>query len=126
MLNLKVLLQKLTELAYVPVQQGSSVTMTVTKGTLTASKYVKYGHVMQMVLNIKNSSSISAGSDIFEAKLDTAFYPSNGGLVCGCGYYGARAILWHIISDGRIVVRNAGGSSLSANSVCTIYCTYMV
>lgn len=126
MLNIKVLLTQLLNTINISVVTGTP-TITTTKGTLVSSAYVKYGHIVQLELTIKNGSSISTGSDVYTGTItDTSLKPSGTTLICGQGYYGARALISQIHPDGSIIIRNAGASALSANSTASIVQVYLV
>lgn len=125
MLNIKALLTKLV--GTLGTTTTGTPTITTTTGTLVSSSYIKCGNVVQLNLTVKKSSSTAAGSDVYGGTLtDTALQPNSSGTIGGEGYINALYMAGHITTSGGIVVRNAGGSSLAANTEVTVSFTYIV
>ena len=93
-------------------------------GTRESTTIKRFANVVQLLLKVKNSSSVADGGDIYTATISTtALRPAVSAR--GSGYYGARAIIGSIGTDGAITIR-LSGASLSANT--SVHCgfTYLV
>lgn len=77
-----------------------------------------WGKVAQLYLELNGAVSIGAGDDVFTGMLydqyDIVKLPAQ--YVTGVGYYGARAIVGRINTNGDIVIRNASASAISSLS----------
>lgn len=77
-----------------------------------------WGNVAQLYLELNGAVSIGAGENVFTGMLydqyDIVKLPAQ--YVTGVGYYGARAIVGRINTNGDIVVRNASASAISSLS----------
>lgn len=77
-----------------------------------------WGKVAQLYLELNNATNIGAGEEVFTGTIydqyDIAKLPAQ--YVTGVGYYGARAIVGRINTNGDIVIRNASASAISSLS----------
>ena len=98
--------------------------ITTTTGTLVSSTVKKYGNIVQLLMTVKNTSTIAEGSNVYAGTLTTsALQPlmtSTGG-----SYYGTSAITATLATDGGIVIRNEGASK-SFTSDVNVSFTYIV
>ena len=85
---------------------------------VSAAQMRIWGNVAQLYLELNGAVSIGAGDDVFTGTLydqyDIVKLPAQ--YVTGVGYYGARAIVGRINTNGNIVVRNASNSAISSLS----------
>lgn len=127
MLNIKALLTKLVSTLGTTTTGTPTITTTNQYSTLVSSSYIKCGNVVQLNLTVKKSNSTAAENDVFNGTLtDTALQPNSSGTIGGEGYINALYMAGHITTSGGIVVRNAGGSSLAANTEVTVSFTYII
>lgn len=93
---------------------------------VTAKMYI-HGNIAQLFLEIKNTSSVSAGDNVFTGAIydqyDIAKVPAL--YVTGVGYYGAHAIIGRIDTSGNIVIRNASSSAVTLSSNVNLSFTYI-
>ena len=100
--------------------------ITPTTGTLLDATLRRFGNVYSVTLTVQNSTSVSAGSNIFAGTLtEEAYRPayySTGG-----SYYGAHAISGSIGQTGAITVRNASSAAvtISGTNTVTVTITYI-
>lgn len=77
-----------------------------------------WGKVAQLYLELNNATNIGAGEEVFTGTIydqyDIAKLPAQ--YVTGVGYYGARAIVGRINTNGDIVIKNASASAISSLS----------
>ena len=77
-----------------------------------------WGNVAQLYLELNNATNIGAGEEVFTGTIydqyDIAKLPAQ--YVTGVGYYGVRAIVGRINTNGDIVIRNASASAISSLS----------
>ena len=121
------------DLPTVPINKGGtgqtavtspSISISASTGTLVAASVRQWGKVVQLLLRVRNSSAVAAGSDVFTGTISTtALRPVLNAR--GTGFYGARPIIGSIDSEGAIVVR-VHTSQLAAST--DVYCgfTYLV
>lgn len=99
-------------------------TVTATTGTKVDATMRKFGNVVQFTLVFKNTSAVSAGSNVFAGTLSTNVPPQT---INACGYYGSCALPMSINASGSIVVRNGSGSTaVTCSSNTTIGATWLV
>lgn len=97
-------------------------TITATTGTLVNAWMGRYGKVRTLLLAVKNSASVAAGSSVFEGSIadnrpiSTCF---------GIGYYSSSLCAIRVQPEGGIVVRAHIGT-IPANAEVYVYVTYIV
>ena len=98
-----------------------------TSATVVTAKMYIHGNIAQLFLEIKNTSSVSAGDNVFTGAIydqyDIAKVPAL--YVTGVGYYGAHAIIGRIDTSGNIVIRNASSSAVTLSSNVNLSFTYI-
>ena len=101
--------------------------ITASKGTLVSAGARRFGQVVQLWIQYRNTSSTASGANIFEGTLNTTgIRPALSS--SGVGYYGAHAMVGYITSAGAITIRNASSSAVSISSTGTssVSLTYLV
>lgn len=87
--------------------------------------FTKYDSVAQLRLDVKSSTSIAAGGNIFEGEFSgNGFTPLV--YTTGVGYYGSHVIVGRITPAGKIVIRNASPSAVTVSDTVTISFTYIL
>lgn len=95
--------------------------------TVVNAKMYIHGNVAHLFLEIKNTSSVNAGGNVFKGSIydqyDVAKVPAL--YVTGVGYYGAHAIIGRINTSGDIVIRNASSSAVTLSDNVNLSFTYI-
>lgn len=93
-------------------------------GTLVASSIARSGKLRTLFLRVKNSSAISAGSNVYVGTLSTT---SDRPAVWanGVGYYGSAGIMFQLKDTGEITGRVIG-AQVAANGEVYASLTYVV
>lgn len=105
----------------------SASDFTVTTGAFVSGTLTKWGKVAQLTLSIRNTSSVAAGSNLFQATLtDDSLRPLQS--TTAGAYYGAHAANGFLNASGNITIRNSSSSAFAvgSNSSITISFTYIV
>ena len=101
--------------------------ITATKGTLVAAQARRFGHVVQLWIQYRNTSSIAGGQNVFEGTLNTtALRPVMSS--SGTGYFGEHAMVGFLTTAGAITIRNAASTAVTIPSTSTssLAITYLV
>lgn len=98
--------------------------ITTSTGTLVDSSIARSGKLRTLFLHVKNSSAISAGSNIYAGTLSTT---SDRPAVWanGIGYYGSAGIMFQLKNTGEITGRVIG-AQVAANGEVYASLTYVV
>ena len=98
--------------------------ITTSTGTLVDSSIARSGKLRTLFLHVKNSSAISAGSNVYAGTLSTT---SDRPAVWanGVGYYGSAGIMFQLKDTGEITGRVIG-AQLAANGEVYASLTYVV
>ena len=109
-------LEKINEPQKINVRIDSSV------GEIKLKRAFRTGRTIQLTFTVTNASAVAGGSNIAEGRLlsHVPIYQ-----VYGVGYIGTRSIVCGIASNGRIVVRNASSTSLTANAEAWVSIMYI-
>ena len=105
-----------------------SVSITASKGTLVAAYARRYGNVVQLLVQIRNTSSTASGADIFTGTLNTTALRPGGIQATGATYYGAHALVGYLNAGGGIGIRNASSTAVTipSGNTANIVFTYIV
>lgn len=101
--------------------------ITATKGTLVATQARRFGQVVQLWIQYRNTSSIAGGQNVFEGTLNTtALRPTMSS--SGAGYFGEHAMVGFLTTAGDITIRNASSTAITIPSTSTssVMITYLV
>ena len=110
-----------TETASSP--QGVYISSTV--GTFEHVDIARFGNVVQMTLQFKNTASVASGSNVFEGNLATSqFQPIY--TARGVAYYGAHALIMSVNGSGDIVIRNASSTAVTCSSTTYISAVWII
>ena len=98
--------------------------ITTSTGTLADSSIARSGKLRTLFLRVKNSSAISAGSNVYAGTLNTT---SDRPAVWanGVGYYGSAGIMFQLKNTGEITARVIG-AQVAANGEIYASLTYVV
>lgn len=113
--------------AYRGALETITPSITASKGTLVSAGARRFGQVVQLWIQYRNTSSTASGANIFEGTLNTTdIRPAMSS--SGVGYYGAHAMVGYITAAGAITIRNASSSAVSISSTGTssVSLTYLV
>ena len=113
--------------AYRGASEAITPSITASKGTLVSTQARRFGQVVQLWIQYRNTSSIASGANVFEGTLNTTdIRPAMSS--SGVGYYGAHAMVGYITAAGAITIRNASSSavSISSTSTSSVSLTYLV
>ncbi len=97
--------------------------ITTSTGTLNSAEIVKVGRVVTLKLDIKNSSTVTTGNNIYKGTIEQAYIPKRSAY--GCGYNYQTAGILAVVDNGEVIVR-CTGANLSANSGLVVAATYIV
>ena len=98
---------------------------TMDTAVFQSARVCVYGRMCQLFLELKTTSAVSAGHDIFTATLeDTNYIPAM--YTTGVGYYGEHAIVGRINANGEIIVRNASASAVTLTNKVSLSFTYIL
>lgn len=101
--------------------------ITATKGTLVATQARRFGQVVQLWIQYRNTSSTAGGQNVFEGTLNTtALRPTMSS--SGAGYFGEHAMVGFLTTAGDITIRNASSTAITIPSTSTssVAITYLV
>lgn len=104
-----------------------TVSITATKGTLVATQARRFGQVVQLWIQYRNTSSTDGGQNVFEGTLNTtALRPVMSS--SGTGYFGEHAMVGFLTTAGAITIRNAASTAVTIPSTSTssLAITYLV
>lgn len=121
MLDVKALLTKILQTLAV---EEKTISITRSTGTLANAVAYRCGKIVNLQVTVYNTSSISAGSDIFVGQINTTdLIPPS--VASGSSYWGSHSIGGTISTGGRIVVRNASPSAFATSSSQPINMSFM-
>jgi len=84
----------------------------------------KWGPIVQLHFMIKSDSATASSGNFFVGTIQDGYKPAV--YVSGVGFYGARAIVCRITTDGEIMVRNTYSDSVTPTEGIDFGLTYIV
>lgn len=105
-----------------------SISISATTGSVYSTSVRRWGNFVQLYLAVQNSSTVTAGSNIFVGTVNTTgLRPVLSSR--GVGFYAAHAIVGSLQADGSLNVRNASSTNIGAvtgtNNISLVF-TYIV
>lgn len=104
-----------------------TVSITATTGTLVSAEARRFGQVVQLWIQFRNTASIAAGANVFEGTLNTAgLRPVLSST--GAGFFGTHSLVGYLPTTGALVVRNASTTAITISSAQTasVSFTYLI
>ncbi len=85
---------------------------------------IKWGAIVQLQFIITGNTATASSSNFFVGMLPDGYKPA--AYVSGVGFYGARAIVCRITTDGELMVRNTHSESVTPTEGIDFGLTYIV
>ena len=103
--------------------QTIAANVSTTTGTYVASVCRRYGNIVFLTFAFRNTSSVAAGSNIYQGTL-TSVVPAPVGVVTSSTYYGGHALIGMLNTGRMITIRNASTSAVQYGSGDTGYISF--
>lgn len=104
-----------------------TVSISATTGTLVSAEARRFGQVVQLWIQFRNTASIAAGANVFEGTLNTTgLRPVLAST--GAGFFGTHSLVGYLPTTGALVVRNASTTAITISSAQTasVSFTYLI
>lgn len=114
----------------VPVRgtlETPTVSISATTGTLVSAEARRFGQMVQLWIQFRNTASIAAGANVFEGTLNTTgLRPVLSST--GAGFFGTHSLVGYLPTTGALVVRNASTTAItiSSSQTASVSFTYLV
>ena len=110
----------------IPTTSTISINTTTATGTYVSSSCHRYGNVVHLTFNFRNTSSVASGSNIYSGTLNTAL-PAPSSTVTSATFYGSHALVGTLNTSRVLTIRNASTTAVQygASDTGTISFTYI-
>lgn len=99
-------------------------TITVSTGTLIDSSCKRFGNIIELTLEVQNTSSVASGQNIFVASVSGIPLPSIS--LRGSTFFGARILGMGFSNTGTINLNNTYSAAVTLSSSTVLHFTYIV